>query len=106
MKFKGKEIKILYMYVKLKHKEADSNRQDQKETDRNSRNRQDYISDIEKTAQDRGQKKIDKTKSTVVISTFKLRNYFCRFSTFILTKTVQANKSVHEKNCLLEITCL
>ena len=45
MKFKGKEIKILY--VKFKHKETDRNRQDQKETDRNSRNRQDYISDIE-----------------------------------------------------------
>ena len=41
MKFKGKEIKILYMHVKLKHKEADRIRQDQKETDRNSRNRQD-----------------------------------------------------------------
>ena len=35
MKFKGKEIKFLY--VKFKHKE----------TDRKSRNRQDYISDIE-----------------------------------------------------------
>jgi hypothetical protein len=51
MKFKGEEIKILY--VKFKHKETDRNRQeqtgsqDQKETDRNSRNRQDYISDIE-----------------------------------------------------------
>jgi hypothetical protein len=55
MKFKGKEIKILC--VKLKHKETDRNgqdqtgsdriRQDQKETDRNSRNRQDYSSDIE-----------------------------------------------------------
>ena len=58
MKFKGKEIKSLY--VKFKHKETDRNRQeqtgtdrnrqeqtgtnkirhDQKETDRNSRNRQ------------------------------------------------------------------
>ena len=55
MKFKGKEIKILY--VKSKHKETDRNRQeqtgtdrnrqDQKETDRDSRNRQDFISGIE-----------------------------------------------------------
>ena len=45
------------LYVKLKHKETDGNsqeqtgtdrkRQDLKETDRNSRNRQDYSSDIE-----------------------------------------------------------
>ena len=47
MKLGVKEIKILYMYVKLKHKEADRNKQDQKETDRNSRSREDYSSDIE-----------------------------------------------------------
>ena len=33
MKFKGKEIKILY--VKFKHKETDRNRQEQTGTDRN-----------------------------------------------------------------------
>ena len=47
MKFKGKEIKILY--VKLKHKETDENRQEQTGSDRNRReqtgidgNRQEY----------------------------------------------------------------
>ena len=39
MKFKSKEIKILY--VKFKPKETDRNRQEQTETDRNTeRNRQ------------------------------------------------------------------
>ena len=45
MKFKCKEIKIFY--VKLKHKEKDRNRQEQTGSERNSRNRQDYMSDIE-----------------------------------------------------------
>ena len=40
MKFKGKEIKILY--VKFKHKETERNRQEQTGLDRI---RQDYISD-------------------------------------------------------------
>ena len=35
MKFKGKEIKILY--VKFKHKETDENRQEQTGSDRNRR---------------------------------------------------------------------
>ena len=55
MKFKGKEIKILY--VKFKHKETDGNRREQTETDGNrqkqtgtDRNRQDYISNIENIA--------------------------------------------------------
>ena len=52
MKFKGKEIKILY--VKFKHKETDRNRQKQTETDMNrqkqagtDRNIQDQISNID-----------------------------------------------------------
>ena len=38
MKFKGKEIKILY--VKFKHKETDENRQEQTGSDKNRRKRQ------------------------------------------------------------------
>ena len=51
MKIKGKEIKILY--VKFKPKETDRNRQEQtginriRKSNRNRRNRQDYISDME-----------------------------------------------------------